>query len=460
MVAIFTPQPELQKFAYDLSKNQVLPNAQFKGATQYEGRVRVRRAANADVSFELLDDTWAGAGIAENDIFVAEDGGIAVQGAWFLRTVIAGEERNVDPVAPSAEILHTFLHAVSSDPICPNFVRGVLDQIVNVRLSEFVALNSNNHRNRGTLGESAQGASDSLRQLTFAGTVSGDWRVGSVATGGTSGAVGVVVGLSPGISQGLVGNYVIVDMGVDYAGVEWTLGEAVTTPEASGTLDAGALGARSISPLFRQAGAFDDYVPAGFVENIDPDGISNMNVGAGGAGDNKLLLGSAWTPRTRIGDFVRMQNTGNGNDGTFGPILGFEQNGPTPNNTAIFAADFPNADNAFTGDQVVTEIVADLTERTLVALDHAADIPIVGDPQIAFDLSGGPTWNGIGVYEGDIIEVIEASPAFTSGSRPFDLFRVIDIPGGDPDRVNVFPLFTPSTQFDSGTITVYRRRPA
>ena len=250
MVAIFTPQPELQKFAFDLSKNQILPVAQFKGATQYEGRVRVRRAANADVSFELLDDTWAGAGIAENDIFVAEGGGIAVQGAWFLRTVIAGEERNVDPVGPSPEILNTFVHAVSSDPISPNFVRGVLDQIVDVRLSEFVALNSNNHRARGTLGNSILNSSDNLRQLTFDGVVSGTWELGDAVTGGTSGAVGTVVGLSPAITQGGAGHWVIVDMGVDYAGAEWTLGEVATSGgAATGTVGASALGARSISPL-------------------------------------------------------------------------------------------------------------------------------------------------------------------------------------------------------------------
>ena len=253
MVAIFTPQPELQKFAYDLSKNQILPVAQFKGVTEYEGRVHVRRAANGDVSFELLDDTWAGAGIAENDLFTVEGGGIAVQGTWFLRTVIAGEQRNVDPVGPSPEILNTLTWAVSSDPISPNFVRGVRDQIVDVRISDFVTLNTNNHRARGTLGASLQGASDNLRQLTFAGAVAGSWIIGAPVVGGTSGAVGTVVDLSPGISQGGVGHYVLVDMGVDYAGVEWTLGEAVTstTGGASGTLRADALGARSVSPLTR-----------------------------------------------------------------------------------------------------------------------------------------------------------------------------------------------------------------
>lgn len=254
MVATFTPQTELQSFAHLISKNQILPAAQFKGATEYEGRVHVRRADNADVSFELLDDTWAGAGIAENDIFVAEGGGIAVQGAWFLRSVVAGEQRNVDPVAPSPEILHTLIQAVSSDPICPNFVRGVRDQIVDVRLSEFVALNSNNHRNRGTLGESLQGASDSLRQLTFDGAFTGEVALNLPVTGGTSGAVGTIVGCSPGITFGGVGHWIIVDMGVDYAGAEYTLGEAITSLGFSAVLRSDALGARSISPLTRHTG--------------------------------------------------------------------------------------------------------------------------------------------------------------------------------------------------------------
>ncbi len=250
MVATFNPQTELQSFAHLISKNQILPAAQFKGATKYEGRVRVRRADNADVSFELLDDTWAGAGIAENDIFFAEFGGIAVQGAWFLRTVIGGEQRNVDPVGPSPEILNTLIQAVSSDPIYPNRVRGVRDQIVDLRLSDFVTLNNINHRSRGTLGETW--GSDNLRQLTFAGAVSGLWRVGAGAVGATSGAVGTVVGLSPAITQGGEGHFVIVDVGVDYAGAEFTLGEVVdSTGGAAGTLRADALGARSISPLLR-----------------------------------------------------------------------------------------------------------------------------------------------------------------------------------------------------------------
>lgn len=250
MVATFTPQTELQSFAHLLSKNQILPVAQFKGATKYEGRVRVRRLPNADVSFELLDDTWVGAGIAENDIFFAEGGGIAVQGAWFLRTVIAGEQRNVDPVGPSPEILNTLIHAVSSDPIYPNRVRGVRDQIVDLRLSDFVTLNNINHRSRGTLGETW--GSDNLRQLTFAGAVSGVWALGDTATGFTSTAVGTVAGLSPAITQGGVGHFVIVDVGVDYAGAPYAPGEVVdSSGGAAGTIAAGALAARSISPLFR-----------------------------------------------------------------------------------------------------------------------------------------------------------------------------------------------------------------
>jgi hypothetical protein len=468
MVAIFTARKELQQLAAEKAagpnafpEQNLYPAAQFKVAPKYVGRARITMPApGGPFTMELLDGLYAdGPIIAADEIFI-ETPSQWISGAWTVG-VVTDPSALISPLDPAAAI-----EIVQVDPentsgshatVAPNRVRGGVDVTVDVRISDAITLVSNNLRARGTLGFSR--SSDSLRQLTFAGTVSGDWRLGSVATGGTSGAVGVVVALSPGISQGLVGNYVIVDMGVDYAGAEWSVAEAVTTPEASGTLDAGALFARSTGLVFRPAGEFDDFVPLGFVANIDPDGISNMNVGANGLGDNKIQLGSgAWTPRARIGDFVRMGNTGNGNDGTFGPILAFEQAGPTADNTVVFAADMPNADNAFTGDQVATEIVSDLTENTLVALDQASDIPIAGDPAIAVDFSGGPTWNGQGVYTGDIVEIIEASPPFGSGSRPFGLFRVIDIPV--PERINTFPLFSPSTQFDTGTITVRRRRQA
>lgn len=247
MAASFTPQPELQQFAYNLSKNALLPAAQFKGAIHYEGRLQVRiDATTRAISMEPLDDTWAGTTIAENDIFAVEGGGRAVHGCWQLRAVVAGEERNVDPIDPSPEILASLPWAVSSDPIYPNRLRGVLDQVVDVRLSDTIFFGSNNHRGRGTLGDTP--FSDSLRQLTFAGPVTGTPALGVVVTGGTSGGTGTVVGLSPGITQGGVGHWIIVDVGVDYAGAEFEAGEAITG-DMAGTLAAAPLGARSISPL-------------------------------------------------------------------------------------------------------------------------------------------------------------------------------------------------------------------
>jgi len=257
MVAIFTPRKELQQVRYEDSQSDRLPAAQFKGAVLYEGDLRVRiDPATRAITMEPATP-WGDMEITENSFFAVEPLagpiGAAIAGLWQLRTVVAGEERNVDPLDSPRELLHTNENAQSSDPIVPNRLRGVRDQTVAVRLSDSIQLNTNNHRARGTLGIQIAGASDSLRQLTFAGTVSGTWILGAPVVGGTSGAVGVVVALSPGISQGGSGNWVIVDMGVDYAGAEWATPEVVTstTGSASGTLRADALGARSISPLTR-----------------------------------------------------------------------------------------------------------------------------------------------------------------------------------------------------------------
>jgi hypothetical protein len=276
--------------------------------------------------------------------------------------------------------------------------------------------------------------------------------------------VGVVVELSPGISQGGVGHYVIVDMGVDYAGAEWDLGEAVSTPEGSGTLDAGALGARSISPLFRQPGILDDFVPAGaagtLIGNMSgtPTGTSTVNFNPSNIGANKVLFNPTWKIPATLGDYAKFTGTTNGNDGLYGPIIGFEDAGPSQDNVAIFADDFPNPDGSNQAG-VTLELYTNLTEKTLITLAHAADIPIAGDPGGSVDLNSPiDSWNALGVYDNDTIEIIEASTAFVSGSRPFGLFRVHEIPV--IDRITVFPTFSPSTQFDTGTITVYRRRPA
>lgn len=247
MVATFTPQQELQSFVYNLSKNAILPAAQFGGAIKYAGRLQVRiDATTRAISMEPLDDTWANIGIAEDDIFAIEGGGRSVHGCWFLRTVVAGEERNVDPVDPSPEILNSLPWAAASDPIYPNRMRGVRDQVVDVQLSDIVFLNTNNHRHRGTLGFSP--FSDSLRQLTFDGAITGAPALGGTVTGGTSTATAPIVGLSPGITNLGVGHWIIVDMGVDYAGPEFESGEAITG-DVAGSLLASPLGARSISPL-------------------------------------------------------------------------------------------------------------------------------------------------------------------------------------------------------------------
>lgn len=268
MVATFTPQKELQERAFiraagpqTFPDQRLYPAAQFRGAVLYEGRIRVTTTAGV-ISFELLDGTYAGAGISPTDeIFVETESGNIV-GAWTVGTV-ADPSAEVTPLDPpeAVEVVQldgTQVAVDSYDTQRPNLVRGAVDQTVDAVVSGAIELPNVNLRSRGTSGQWLQGASDNIRQLTFDGPITGGWDIGSAAIGATSGAVGTVVGLSPGISQGGSGHWLLVDMGVDYAGFEYTLGEVVDGSGANpgqGTLRADALGARSFSPLDRERNA-------------------------------------------------------------------------------------------------------------------------------------------------------------------------------------------------------------
>ena len=272
MVAVFTPRKELQQLSAEQAAGpdafpdqHLYPAAQFQGAASYVGRMKVTMPApGGPYTFELLDGTYAGAGIiAADEIFVEADS-LWISGAWTVG-VVTDPSALMTPLDPPAQI-----EIVQVDPentsgshatVAPNRARGGIDVTVDVRISDAITLTTNNLRSRGTLGFQVQGASDNLRQLTFQGPVTGTWELGETATGGTSGAVGTIVGLGPAINQGLgpdaFGFFIVVDVGVDYAGAEFD----VATPEVvtstggdpgSGTLKSAPFAARSTGVLFRQ----------------------------------------------------------------------------------------------------------------------------------------------------------------------------------------------------------------
>lgn len=476
MVAVFTPRKEIQQIArekvrgvdFPSAGTRYFPDAQIKGPVLYEGRIRVTTAAG-QVSFELLDGTYAAAGIIATDNIFVETEDLHVAGAWTVGTV-SDPDAEVDPLDPPPVI-----EIVQIDPentsgshstVEVNRTRGHVDTTVEGRISAAINFTTDNLRARGELGVSR--SSDNLRQLTFEGAVSGRWDIGDTITGGTSGATGKIVGLGPRINTAPQdGVWLVVDMGVDYGGAEWdTATPDVVTASitgASGTLKTVDFAARSTGILFRQAGQFDAFVPAGAPGTLlgnmggTPGAISTVSFNPGGVGANKVLFNPSWKIPAILGDYARFSGSLNGNDGIYGPIIGFENGGPGIDNVAIFADDFPNPDGS--NQSVILELFSPLTEKTLITRDHTAEIPIAGDPQASVDLeSPADSWNALGVFDNDTIEIVEASPAFTSGSAPFGLFRVHEIPVAN--RVTMFPTFSPSTQFDTGTITVYRRRPA
>ena len=272
MVAIFTARKELQQLAFEKSAGpdafpdqHLFPAAQFQVAPSYVGRMKVTSPApGGPYTFELLDGTYAGAGIIAADEIFVETPSQWIGGAWTVG-VVTDPSALMTPLDPPAQI-----EIVQVDPentsgshatVAPNRVRGGIDVTVDVRISDAITLTNNNLRSRGTLGFQIQGASDNLRQLTFQGAVAGTWDLGATATGGTSGAVGTIVGLGPAINQGLgpdaFGFFIVVDMGVDYAGAEFdtTTPEVVTSTggdPGSGTLKSAPWAARSTGVLFRQ----------------------------------------------------------------------------------------------------------------------------------------------------------------------------------------------------------------
>ena len=95
MVAIFTARKPIEQIAFEKSAGiepfpdqHLYPDAQFKGAVLYTGRVQVTMPApGGQVAFELLDGTYADAGIVATDEIFIEADDLAIAGAWTVGTV-------------------------------------------------------------------------------------------------------------------------------------------------------------------------------------------------------------------------------------------------------------------------------------------------------------------------------------------------------------------------------------
>jgi len=410
MVAVFTARKPLEQIAFEKSAGldafpdqHLYPDAQFKGPILYEGRVRVTMPApGGQVAFELLDGLYAdGPIIATDEIFIETDD-LAIAGAWTVGTV-TDPSADVDPLDPPASI-----EIVQVDPentsgshatIAPNRTRGRIDTTVDARISAAVTLLNANLRARGTLGFSR--SSDNLRQLTFQGVVAGTWGLGATVTGATSGAVGKIVGLGPGINQGLgpdsFGFFVVVDMGIDYAGAEWD----TTTPEvvnsstggASGSLKSGSFAGRSTGVLFRPSSsnpAFASgrgtkmHATSGTVEIVFPDKIIFPS----------LLIGHG----VFLGDILDIQDPPIEGIFTVVETIGLQTvRVDPPHNAADDPSEFISPIDVLYNP--------DVNPTPLLVSGLSVDMLSAG----VVDIDDGRSWPEIGVLPGDDIRVVSVS---------------------------------------------------
>lgn len=463
MVAIFTARKPLEQIAFEKSAGievfpdqHLYPDAQFKGPVLYSGRVRVTMPApGGQVSFELLDGLYAdGPIIAADEIFI-ETADLAIAGAWTVGTV-TDPSADVDPLDPPAQI-----EIVQIDPentsgshatVAPNRTRGRIDTTVDARISAAVTLLNANLRARGTLGFSNH--TDNLRQLTFQGTVSGSWIIGSTVTGGTSGATGKVVGLGPAINQGLgpdsFGFFVVVDMGLDYAGPEWD----VVTPDvvtssngAVGTLKSAPFAGRSTGVLFRPQGnpayisgaGITLFQTSGSLDFISPDLVRFPNPFVDF--QNGIFIGDSvqFDDAPVAGQVFKVIDT---LSTTPAQPTWRDTIRVTPSHGQAATGSFQSPIDVFYDPDLTLELLA-----TQVELDTSS-------PSLALiTIADGRTWSGIGVNQGDDLRTLN------SGNPANDVdFRVSQFQDiNRPDDRGVLP-GNLSTVFVAGTdsMDIYR----
>lgn len=194
-----------------------------------------------------------------------------------------------------------------------------------------------------------------------------------------------------------------------------------------------------------------------------PLSANPINIVFGLNADNKVLYGGQWsnfdaTFPVKLGDWLEITGTNNGNDGMYGPIIAFEKQGPFEWDTAVFDANFPNPDQTTT--PAVVHVWTPDTEDTFL-FNHDVDIALSGDPNAFIDtLNPLETWASLGVFPGDTIRLIETAPFLPNGSdinggSNNGLYRVAAVNG--VNGIQLWPVgITPATQSDAGTVDVRR----
>lgn len=184
----------------------------------------------------------------------------------------------------------------------------------------------------------------------------------------------------------------------------------------------------------------------------------NISFNPSSIGANKTHYGGQWsnfdaTFPVKLGDWLEITGTNNGNDGLYGPIIAFEKLGPFEWDVAVFDADFPNP-NGVTTPAVVHVWTPD-NENTLLITGHDTEITLSGDPSSVIDLENpADSWASFSVVPGDTIRIDTVSAFAPGGSDPSGLRRVASLQAAN--RIQLWPVFTPSTQFDVGGIDVSR----
>lgn len=189
----------------------------------------------------------------------------------------------------------------------------------------------------------------------------------------------------------------------------------------------------------------------------------NISFNPSSIGTNKTHYGGQWsnfnkTFPVKIGDWLEIAGTNNGNDGLYGPVIDLELFGPFEWDVAVFDDAFPNPDGVTT--PAVVHVLTPDTENTFL-FSHDVDIALSGDPNAFIDtLNPLETWASLGVVPGDTIRLIETAPFLPNnsdinGGSNNGLYRVANVNG--TNGIQLWPVgITPATQDDAGTVDVFR----
>lgn len=477
MVATFTPQQTLPQLAQKRAAQDPAgpsaivpdprhwyPSAQFKGPVLYEGPVRATMPAiGGPYTFELLEGTYAGAGIVATDIIFLETGDLSIVGAWQVASV-SDPSAELTPVDPSPDLPcfmfdGSQLSSNSYNLIVPNRARGRRDSIVNVRISAAIQHEVVNLRARGSLGFTR--STDNLRQLVFDGVVTGTWVIGDTVTGDSSGAVGTIVGLGQAINAGLgpdaSGYWITVDMGLRLPSeaplVEFddATPESVTTGStgATATLKDDPFGQRSTGVLFRPSGGISPYTAGLGTKLFATSG--GLDFVFGGIG---IKFPNAIVPQSNgiyVGDVLLFDDAP-----IAGRVFGVVDLVPGPGDPSNFRnvviTDPPHGQaDGPTAQSPITIFYNPNRPETLLAtgVEYDASAP----PQLLITIADGRGWTEIGLKEGDNFRTKNSG-----NGNNFDLRAAQILTQNNPDdRLHVpGDSFTPFSGPYPDTFDVYK----